>query len=310
MKRDSEANKILTAEGTALYDRQIRLWGVEAQQRLGRAKILLIGLTAVQAEICKNLVLAGVRHVVVNDNKICTEDDVVSHLFLSQDSVGQNRAEASLHNIQQLNTHVQVSTSNVPLDQIDLSPFDLCCVSGVPISQSLISLNERAKHSGTFFLACDTHGKFGYYFEYLGDSFQWEKEKERIACPPYSLLGNAMIAKLEGRSNPLYVALRCTFDYLEKNKRPPSHGDIGDVLAIHSMLQQQYNVKFRFGTVDFVSDFVRNLEVSLAPVCAILGGVVAQEILKVICRNDQPFRNFMFYNGMDDSANIEDLFLL
>lgn len=41
------------------YDRQIRLWGLAAQQRMANASVLVIGLRGLAAEICKNLVLAG-----------------------------------------------------------------------------------------------------------------------------------------------------------------------------------------------------------------------------------------------------------
>lgn len=85
-----EIEPALTAEEAALYDRQLRLWGVEAQQRLGQAKVLLIGFTAVQSEICKNIVLAGVRSVTINDTQDCTIEDTGAHLFLTQECVGKN----------------------------------------------------------------------------------------------------------------------------------------------------------------------------------------------------------------------------
>src|SRR2546423_11923810 len=52
-------NQSISADEIALYDRQIRLWGVKAQERLRSAKILLIGMKARANEIAKNLVLAG-----------------------------------------------------------------------------------------------------------------------------------------------------------------------------------------------------------------------------------------------------------
>ena len=41
------------------YDRQIRLWGLAAQQRMSESRILVFGLRGLPAEICKNLALAG-----------------------------------------------------------------------------------------------------------------------------------------------------------------------------------------------------------------------------------------------------------
>lgn len=85
-----EIEHVLTEEEAALYDRQLRLWGVEAQQRLGKANVLLLGFTAVQSEICKNIVLAGVRSVTINDTETCSVADTAAHLFLTHDSIGKN----------------------------------------------------------------------------------------------------------------------------------------------------------------------------------------------------------------------------
>ncbi|KAL7522285.1 hypothetical protein ACHAWX_006980 [Stephanocyclus meneghinianus] len=47
-----------------VYDRQIRLWGADAQKRMSNARVLYINLTGVTCEMVKNLVLAGVAAVV------------------------------------------------------------------------------------------------------------------------------------------------------------------------------------------------------------------------------------------------------
>ncbi|KAK2195836.1 Ubiquitin-activating enzyme [Babesia duncani] len=42
-----------------VYDRQIRLWGIDAQQRMISSKILLLGKNGIQEEAMKNMILAG-----------------------------------------------------------------------------------------------------------------------------------------------------------------------------------------------------------------------------------------------------------
>lgn len=81
---------ILTDDEAALYDRQIRLWGVEAQQRLGQSTILFHGFTAAASEICKNLVLAGIKAVTINDAEVCTVENTGAHLLLDAHSIGKN----------------------------------------------------------------------------------------------------------------------------------------------------------------------------------------------------------------------------
>ncbi|VDD81523.1 unnamed protein product [Mesocestoides corti] len=77
--------KALSEEEAALYDRQIRLWGLEAQSKLKRAKLLLLGLSPVAGEIIKNIVLCGISTLTIADRKTVTEDDI-EHCFLYEES--------------------------------------------------------------------------------------------------------------------------------------------------------------------------------------------------------------------------------
>jgi molybdopterin/thiamine biosynthesis adenylyltransferase len=79
----------LTEKEIEQYDRQIRLWGVDAQRRMRDARVLVVGLGALGAEVSKNLLLAGVNCVLVD--AVTVE---MSHLgagfFLRTEDVGRN----------------------------------------------------------------------------------------------------------------------------------------------------------------------------------------------------------------------------
>lgn len=83
----------LSADEIALYDRQLRLWGIEAQNRMRRANILLITMKALGNEIAKNLVLAGIGSLTVWDSEVVTEDDVATQFFVTKDHIGMNVRE-------------------------------------------------------------------------------------------------------------------------------------------------------------------------------------------------------------------------
>jgi molybdopterin/thiamine biosynthesis adenylyltransferase len=80
----------ITADELKLYDRQIRLWGMEAQNRLRNARVLISGITALSNEILKNIVLAGVCHVSLLESAIVSESDLGGQFFLRQEDVGKN----------------------------------------------------------------------------------------------------------------------------------------------------------------------------------------------------------------------------
>jgi ubiquitin-like 1-activating enzyme E1 A len=86
----SAAVEELSADEIALYDRQLRLWGIEAQNRMRRANILLITMKALGNEIAKNLVLAGIGSLTVWDSELVTEADVATQFFVTEEHIGMN----------------------------------------------------------------------------------------------------------------------------------------------------------------------------------------------------------------------------
>jgi len=54
--------------------------------------------------------------------------------------------------------------------------------------------------------------------------------------------------------------------------------------------------------------FAKSLGAELSPVCAVVGGLGAQEIVRAICRNEEPLKNFFTYNGVDGGGWVGDLF--
>jgi ubiquitin-like 1-activating enzyme E1 A len=81
---------IVTADEIALYDRQIRLWGVKAQEKIRTANILLVSIKALANEIAKNLVLAGIGSITLADHENVSEDDLGAQFFISDADVGKN----------------------------------------------------------------------------------------------------------------------------------------------------------------------------------------------------------------------------
>lgn len=89
------ATESLSADEIALYDRQLRLWGIEAQNRMRKANILLITIRALGNEIAKNLVLAGIGSLTILDADNVSQADVVSQFFVTEEHFGRN-VQASL----------------------------------------------------------------------------------------------------------------------------------------------------------------------------------------------------------------------
>lgn len=84
----------LSAVEAAVYDRQMRLWGVEAQQRLQRAQVLICGMSVLGSEMSKNLVLSGIN-VTLQDDQEVSSDCIESQFLFSSGNLGQNVSSTS-----------------------------------------------------------------------------------------------------------------------------------------------------------------------------------------------------------------------
>lgn len=156
----------------ALYDRQIRLWGIKAQEKIRNARILLITIRALGAEVAKNLVLAGIHSLTIVDPGTVTEADFPSFL-LSPEHIGQNRASASTAALRQLNPRVRIIPESFDIrtksdDSTYLSSFDIIIATNLDTTSTLLTtLNAATRAASRPFYAGSSHGLYAFFFSDL-----------------------------------------------------------------------------------------------------------------------------------------------
>ncbi|KAL5974963.1 E1 ubiquitin-activating protein [Asimina triloba] len=126
----SNVNRMAHANGSNpleidedLHSRQLAVYGRETMRRLFASNVLVSGLRGLGVEIAKNLVLAGVRSVTLHDEGAVELWDLSSNFYFSENDVGKNRALACVHNLQELNNSVVISTLTEKLSKEQLSNF-------------------------------------------------------------------------------------------------------------------------------------------------------------------------------------------
>ena len=80
----------ISKEDIALYDRQIRVWGMEAQLRMKQFRVLVAGVSGVSVEVAKNLVLAGIGHVTLLDHRALERRHLSANFLARADALGHN----------------------------------------------------------------------------------------------------------------------------------------------------------------------------------------------------------------------------
>lgn len=156
-------------------------WGMEGQRRLRNSRVLLIGMGALNSEVCKNLVLGGVGKVTLMDDAIVATEDLRSQIFVRQAGIGKQRSEACIELVKDLNPLVQVEIAAGNIMHLPTSfyeQFDIISMTGVDLA-TILHVDEVCRQCVGIKLYCtDIHGMCGWVFNDLGQSHEFTVERE------------------------------------------------------------------------------------------------------------------------------------
>ncbi|EST05696.1 Molybdenum cofactor biosynthesis, MoeB [Kalmanozyma brasiliensis GHG001] len=104
---DSSITSQRPSAHTQRYDRQLRLWASSGQSSLEKSRLLVVGASALSAQILKNLVLPGIGCFVLLDDAIVNGADLGVNFFLQPgESEGKYAAEEMCRLLTEMNTSV------------------------------------------------------------------------------------------------------------------------------------------------------------------------------------------------------------
>ena len=293
----------LSDEEAAIYDRQLRIWGIEAQTRMRASRVLLIGMGGLAAEIAKNLVLTGVGALTLLETVDASPLDLASNFFLTAADVGSNRAAASLSRLQQLNSNVAIDvvttavsslpdsfflqyhsvvTTELPLPgrlrlgrlfhspQSELAPprlyaADLSCFTGVLVL-------DLVHHRYTASRKVNDSGGKQLDVKTVEGEQQWDGYEAVMAMSEADIRKQCGRKTVDREAADLFIAAR---QRLQAEEAADVQGATG--------------------------------EYSLSGVCAIFGGLIAQEVLKVMSGKEEPHQNAIILNALKGTAVVKHL---
>ncbi|XP_053329216.1 SUMO-activating enzyme subunit 1 [Spea bombifrons] len=334
---------VISEEEAAQYDRQIRLWGLEAQKRLRTSRVLLVGMRGLGAEVAKNLILSGVKGLTVLDHQQVSPEDSRAQFLIPSGSLGRNRAEASLERAQNLNpmVDVKVDAENIEEKPADFfTQFDAVCLTCCS-RDLLVKVNQICRKHGIKFFAGDVFGYHGYMFADLGEhEFVEEKTKVAKASPEAEDGPEAKKSKMDSTETTL-VKKKVQFcqlrDALEIEwsgeraraalKRTPADFFLFHVIMkfrtdkgrdplpssyqedSELLLQIRNDLLESLGVSPdlLADDFASYCFSEMAPVCAVVGGVLGQEVVKALSQRDAPHNNFFFFDGIRSNGIVDCL---
>ncbi|PIA15964.1 hypothetical protein COEREDRAFT_81658 [Coemansia reversa NRRL 1564] len=308
----------ISKEEVALYDRQIRLWGMEAQRRLRSSSLCFIGVKALTLEACKNLVLAGVGHITLCDGGTVTEDDLEVQYYFQPEDLGKPKDQVLAERLKILNPLVDIQANSKLLEKpANLNKFDVVVdVGGKECSP--IQLNGLCRATKTTrFVAADSFGAFGYIFvdcldkhEYMeevktiGDSEVANSEsKHHKVTAVYKPLEQSIIAKPDTtsvqrllRKYPPLVFICQTLVAEGSSLSAEVSTDKLEALVKSSLKARQLSDNIVNG--DLLARVARSWGTELVACAAVVGGTLSQEILKIVTHKEIPVNNWYVYDGI------------
>lgn len=153
-----------------LYSRQLYVLGHEAMRRMASSSVLVSGIGGLGVEIAKNVILAGVKNVTLHDQKKCTLADLSSQFYLTEATVGQNRAEASCGHLSELNQYVPTTSFTGKLDEEFLQTFSVVVLTDNDEAEQKRIAEITRKYNIALIIAV-TSGLFGQIFCDFGEAF-------------------------------------------------------------------------------------------------------------------------------------------
>lgn len=308
------------------------------------AKLLIINLGGVGTETVKNLVLGGINSIEILDGSSVKEEDFASQFFLPNDDsiVGQPKLPHVLSSIKELNPRVKLLINTSKLHDLDpeyYRNFDLVVATELS-KPELLAVNSITRNHGIPLYVSGLHGMFGYILTDLikheskvetekGNQpreantqinpvksitdVQLRNDKEIITIldeyvPLEEMFSSSKLTKQLNRRQlkRLSAALPLIFSLFEIEKPADAEDTIDQTLLreVLTKVCELFGLPPTVITDEYVQHFSNQAFAEFSPVAAILGGILAQDVIQYLGRRESPINNCLIFDAIQSEIPI------
>eukprot|EP01063_Lacrimia_lanifica_P036907 TRINITY_DN7442_c0_g1_i1.p1 TRINITY_DN7442_c0_g1~~TRINITY_DN7442_c0_g1_i1.p1 ORF type:complete len:1096 (+),score=453.90 TRINITY_DN7442_c0_g1_i1:48-3290(+) len=189
-----------------LHSRQMAVYGRESMIKLSGASVLIAGLNGLGAETAKNVILAGVKSVTLQDTKKATPADLGANFYLTPSDIGMNRAEACKDRFQELNPEVRVNVVTGAVTPKMTQDYRVVVMCDASVEEAApIDAAARAQSPPVAFIYASLHGVFGSLFCDFGPDFV-------CADTTGEAVKTAIVSKIEKSEEGKPAQVQCVLD--------------------------------------------------------------------------------------------------
>ncbi|KAA1078385.1 hypothetical protein PGT21_034328 [Puccinia graminis f. sp. tritici] len=264
-------------EEAALYDRQIRLWGVEAQNRMRRSSVLMINLRGISTEACKNIVLAGVGSITILDPNDVSPEDLGAGFFFREEDIGQKEKVNSICRRFQKPFFAAASLGIHGYIFADL------------LDHAYISEREKTLDNG---------------------EIKKTSEKRIQQFVPFDVVQKAQLnhvtPKRVKKVSPLLWASLALFELQSRHNINYPEGDehASELINISDKLLETRGIDKSLLPQDLLRQLAITSRAEFIPSCAVIGSILSQEVLNALGGKQAPLANFLVFNGEKCAGDI------
>jgi ubiquitin-like 1-activating enzyme E1 A len=193
------------------------------------------------------------------------------------------------------------------------SKFDIVVASHIGMEQAIRMARATVAGKGKFYLV-HAFGMHACALMDLGEGHEFRKEigKDKLSdvmtFDSYSSLEDILNKKLElvkdrwHKDGPpkTFVLYRSILNYHQEKKSFPCQDSEDEfVVMTKNFLKEQGLKEDYIGNDDELKHLANYATAEISPVCSVLGGVIGNEIIKVISGKGEPATNMLLFNGED-----------
>jgi ubiquitin-like 1-activating enzyme E1 A len=312
-----------------VYDRQIRLWGRDAQLKMSQTRVLYIHMTGISCEVGKNLALAGVK-VTLCDNRPFPSAMAETPCFLLQGErmsadvkdepdhkkaklEPQTVAQAMKPLIEELNPLLGECeiVDYQDLNQQVLSRYGIVISSRMENMQDACRIAEQTTSAGGKFFMADCFGMSGACIIDLGANHRYRPEKgkelldevELASHVPFQTIINEV--KLQDAKNrfhkqppDVWIQYRSILEFAKQTGSfPHDPTEFAETIVPWIEASSPLLASHKLLSKESLAKLAKVAQADVAPVCAVLGGLIGNEVIKAISGKGEPVNNTLLFDG-------------
>ncbi|CAK65149.1 unnamed protein product (macronuclear) [Paramecium tetraurelia] len=127
-----------------LMSRYIAVVGLDAVKKQSESTIFIHTLNGLGIEIAKNLILSGVKRLILFDSELAQMSDLGSNFYLTEQDLKKRRDLSVLNKLRHLNPYVQIDVLQNSLDELNLDEIQVFVTQDPDIASKVSTNNKLA----------------------------------------------------------------------------------------------------------------------------------------------------------------------